>query len=221
MNAWLKLSVVGLATLAVACGDDAAGTGGAGQGGSGGSPNPTVTSSASSTTTSSSDGGGGSGEGGDGGGGEPGSCVALDDCADDEFCEFRDGLCGSGDPGVCTPRPEVCTDGWLVCLCDGQVLEHGQCHGWSGFDEDASGGCRLTEDQFACGDQVCELTRGQTWCQITPDDTGGAAYASCGFGDQATCDPATCDCLADVVASCSGTCVDGEDGFPTVTCPGG
>lgn len=44
-------------------------------------------------------------------------------CPDGSYCEFSGGTCGEDDAvGVCTPRPEACTDVFdPVCGCDGET----------------------------------------------------------------------------------------------------
>jgi hypothetical protein len=106
----------------------------------------------------------------------------------------------------------VCSDGELVCLCDGTVIDHSQCLGFSGHDWDASGSCELTGTQFACGHKVCEGSEPGAYCYIEISEEGGTNFAGCNSDPK--CDPATCECLGDV---CFGTCEE-IDGVVTVTC---
>lgn len=41
-------------------------------------------------------------------------------CQEGEYCQFEIGTCGAADQtGVCSPRPEVCTEIYApVCACD-------------------------------------------------------------------------------------------------------
>jgi hypothetical protein len=65
-------------------------------------------------------------------------------CSDKEFCKFPDGSqCGAADEGgVCTPRPEVCTDIFMqVCGCDGNTYPN-ECEAQAkGFSAASAGAC--------------------------------------------------------------------------------
>jgi hypothetical protein len=147
-----------------------------------------------------------------------GPCTSSADCGPDDFCNFRDGLCGGGEVGECAPRPPGCSDGIPTCFCDGTVSDLG-CEGLGGDDFDATGGsCVAPADAIPCAHLFC-IYGPDDFCRITPDDTGGAPSAGCDFAPEG-CDPATCACLADETAACGGSCEDGPNG-PTITCPGG
>lgn len=225
-----RLTLVGLTltacAIAAGCGDDSStsGSGGSG-GGSGGSGSGSTTTATTGTgNTGGGDTGGGDAGGGDTGGGGTGGnleggCGGPGECGESERCEFPDGLCGTGERGVCVPRSDACSDigNELVCLCSGELTDMD----WSCDDDDrdVSGSCALPADTFACGDHVCEVGQG-TYCRITSDDTGGPPYAGCGQTEDPACQEPTCACLTAETEACSGTCEDGPDA-PTIHCPGG
>jgi hypothetical protein len=151
----------------------------------------------------------------------PGTCLSNAECGATQFCNFPDGECGAGEPGVCIAQPMVCSDGPAVCYCDGTITMDGDlgCEGWMGRDFDETGtACTLPATAFACGHLVCD--QGTTdYCRKTANDTGGPPYVSCSMAPQG-CDPAACACLTEIIDGCGGTCTDGPNG-PTVVCPGG
>jgi len=204
--------------MGAGCGDDSSTTGSGGAGGGSGGSTP-----ASTSTGSSGDGGGDAGGNGPGGGGTGGDlvggCAEPGECADNERCEFRDGLCGAGEPGTCVQLNDACGDtgNERTCLCGGTIVDFD--YSCDDDDADSTGSCDVPADSFACGDAVCEAIPG-AFCRITSDDTGGAAYASCGEADDIACEVPTCECLAPDIESCGGACDEG-DGVPTVRCPGG
>ena len=66
--------------------------------------------------------GGGAGTGPDSGGGVCGGIANLK-CPDTMYCEYRGDVCGGGEnnPGVCMPRPAMCSrDCPGACGCDGK-----------------------------------------------------------------------------------------------------
>lgn len=211
MKRWILVG--SMAALAAGCGDDTTGAGGAGGGGG---------STTTSTTTGDGGGGGGGGDGpgtGGEGGGLLGGCAGPGECADDERCEFRDGLCGAGEPGTCVPRSDACGDTGndRTCLCSGAIVDAD--YTCDDDDADSTGSCDVPDDSFACNDAVCERVPG-AYCRVTSDDTGGADYAGCGSTDEPSCgDAPTCACLAAEAEACGGTCEEGDP--PTIRCPGG
>jgi hypothetical protein len=221
MNRWIVMGLVGLVSVATGCGDDSVeGTGG---GSGGGAPS---SSSGDPTSTTTGDGGAGGGTGGadpgsgGAGGNLLGGCAGPGECGADERCEFRDGLCGAGEPGTCVPRNDACGDtgNERTCLCSGAIVDADfTC---DDDDADVTGACDVDDDSFACGDAVCERIPG-AFCRVTADDTGGADYFGCGETVNEACqDVPTCECLAAEIDGCGGTCEDGDDGA-TVRCPGG
>lgn len=151
----------------------------------------------------------------------PGTCTSNAECGATQFCNFPDGECGAGEPGVCIAQPMVCSDGPAVCYCDGTITMDGDlgCEGWMGKDFDDSGtACTYPSTAIACGHLVCDAGTAD-YCRKTTDDTGGPPYVSCSTAPQG-CDPADCACLTEIVDGCGGSCTDGPNG-PTVICPGG
>jgi len=190
---WIFAGVVALS----GCGDDT--TAGAGGGGTGGA-----------------NAGGANTGGTNAGGGAP--CTATTDCAASEFCAFADGKCGAGNPGACTARPDVCSDGPITCFCDGAVSDLG-CAGLNGVDLDHTGeACTAATTVIKCGAYQCD--GGTTdFCELLPNDSGGPPAGSCNSAP-AGCDPAECACLTQEIQSCAATCEDTAAG-PIITCAGG
>jgi hypothetical protein len=58
--------------------------------------------------------------------GNLGGCVVNDDCQELEYCNFPDGLCGSGQAGSCVLKPEgMCPAVFApVCGCDEKTYEN-------------------------------------------------------------------------------------------------
>src|SRR5512139_432634 len=131
------------------------------------------------------------------------NCMSTAECAANQFCDFPDGQCGAGDPGVCTALPMVCTDGPAVCYCDGTLTMDADisCEGHMGRDFDETGtACNYPATAIPCGHLVCD--QGTTdYCSKTTDDTGGPPYVNCSTAPQG-CDPAECACLTDLIDGC-------------------
>lgn len=73
----------------------------------------------------------------------------LPECADGSFCAFpTDADCGRGDkPGVCAPRPEVCTFQFdPVCGCDGQTYGNACSAASAGISVASDGECEAASD---------------------------------------------------------------------------
>ena len=63
-------------------------------------------------------------------------------CAEGQWCDYGDGLCGAGAQGTCAPRPQMCVQIFQpVCGCDGRT--HGNaCAGqMEGVDVHYPGEC--------------------------------------------------------------------------------
>ena len=219
------LSVLLIASLTAACDGNgggqtstasggSAGTGGGGTGGTGGGG--TAGTGGSNTGGSNT---GGSSTGGSGGGAMCGGIAGIQ-CAENQFCDFPDDMCGAADgAGTCAPRPDVC-DQVLdpKCACDGKVYNNACEAQKAGADIGTLGGCPAPAGQFPCGAGFC--AKGQQYCQVDVSDVGGIPN---GYGCKplpADCSQAgaTCDCLAG--QPCGNMCQQVDGGF-VVTCPGG
>lgn len=194
-------SLLGGLSLACSSSTDVAGSGGG---------------SATTTTTTSAGGNAGTGSGT--------ACTTTDGCGDTEYCDFPDDMCGAGQPGVCTPRPDACSDGsHIICGCDGKIRYAG-CQTLQGFDTNAdASACPITgpvgvgETVFACGDRFCRTS--VSYCQRQVSDIANEpdSYA-CELFPQG-CTDSDCACLAD--EPCGAMCAEPADGEVTLTCPGG
>ena len=219
------LSVLLIASLTAACDGNgggqtstasggSAGTGGGGTGGTGGGG--TAGTGGSNTGGSNT---GGSSTGGSGGGAMCGGIAGIQ-CAENQFCDFPDDMCGAADgAGTCAPRPDAC-DKVLdpKCACDGKVYDNACEAQKAGADIGTLGGCPAPAGQFPCGAGFC--AKGQQYCQVDVSDVGGIPN---GYGCKplpADCSQAgaTCDCLAG--QPCGNMCQQVDGGF-VVTCPGG
>lgn len=145
--------------------------------------------------------------------------MAVDACADDEWCDFPDDLCGAGEPGTCTPRPNECGDDEVsVCGCDGMAYAEPCVTVVGGVDKhrDAAA-CTPPAGYFACGDLLCDSS--SFYCLFQVSDIGGEPSTySCTPLPDACGNPVDCTCLAD--QACGDLCEATGAGF-TLTCPGG
>ena len=171
---------------------------------------------------------------GAGGSGGTGACSQSDGCGSDEYCDFPDDKCGTGEPGTCVKRSGGCSDGAvIICGCNG-VVAYGGCQTAQGFDTniDASS-CDLSTPPndsfglhnqaiFLCGDEFCHT--GVSYCRRAISDIGGKPDhydcqllpSSCDGGPST---PADCACLAK--EGCGDMCTVAAAEELTLTCPGG
>jgi len=201
---FILLSSFSLVLLA-ACGDDATSTGSGGAGGGAGGQ------------------GGGATQGGAGQGGGAVLCGGElgGTCGPTEFCDFENDQCGGNDAsGVCTPRPDGCTDEVdPTCGCDGQIHSNACEARAAGADVSLLGGCTPPANTYACGASFCNV--GDVCTQTTNDTPGPYAYYSCTPPPAACTGVATtCDCAGDLALGCGGSCSDVTGGV-LISCPGG
>jgi hypothetical protein len=120
-----------------------------------------------------------------------------------QFCRYAEGdMCGAADQtGVCTDRPEVCTEEFdPVCGCDGETYSNGCFADMAGASVLHGGRCE--EPGAECGGfrgLVCEGRN--EYCFYTPD-------LMCGAGDQqGVCHerPEICTDELDPVCGCDGS----------------
>jgi hypothetical protein len=149
----------------------------------------------------------------------PAACQSNDDCDARSFCRFKDGACGRG--GVCTPRPEVCTDIFApVCGCDGKTYSSSCQASVSGVSIVHDGACGP-----ACGGFAGIPCPGAGKCVDNPGDDcdpsmGGAdcggicacvETALCRIGFHFDPSPSVCACVPDAGVSCgANTCSAGQ-----------
>jgi hypothetical protein len=207
LNMRILLGVV-LAAGLVACGSDVetnAGNGGT-TGAGGGS---TTTTGAGGNTTTSTGTGGAATCGG----------IAGTLCAADEWCDYGNDYCGGEDGlGVCRTRPDVCSDGSVVCGCDGKTYASACLAQMQGFDVNAFGTCDPPVETFPCGPTFCDEST--QYCRRTTSDVGGTPDGFQCVPLPAGCNgKVSCACLANEI--CGSICEDDAGGGAMVTCPGG
>ena len=139
-------------------------------------------------------------------------------CADTEYCDFPDNLCGGADGlGECVPRPDACAGvDDPVCGCDGTVYGSICNANVAGQDVNGLGGCDAPAESFECGSRFCPTT---SYCQIVVDDTGLPPEFHCGPLPAACGGAADCSCVE--AEPCGDICSADASGNVTLTCPGG
>jgi hypothetical protein len=129
----------------------------------------------------------------------------LPECDEDEFCSFpTKASCGETDkPGVCKPKPEVCTQQYApVCGCDGQTHGNACTAASLGVSIRSEGEC---EGDGNSGEKVCGGFSGEQ-C----DDGEYCNYpegALCGIADATgVCEkrPDVCNDIYQPVCGCDG-----------------
>lgn len=168
--------------------------------------------------------GNGLGDGGDGGGGNiaagPTSCRSNNDCTASDFCHFPDGACGKQEAGSCIERQLGCSDGPIVCGCNGETYFQG-CNAVEGVDTQLNPAtCEPPTGYMACGDSYCNVEA--QYCYH--NNSAGPRFSECrSLPDD--CDPLnpSCDCFGwdkiDAMCSLGGDCMDTNGGI-TLECFG-
>lgn len=101
-------------------------------------------------------------------------CHDNSNCAPNEYCAFRPGLCGKGQaPGTCRAKPASCPSGASaydpVCACSGKVYDSACVAHAAGEDLAVMGGCNTTIPDFAaCGASYCDAHT--SYCEIYLSD---------------------------------------------------
>jgi hypothetical protein len=150
---------------------------------------------------------------------KPGQCTPTKPCASNEYCDYPDNACGSGQMGDCKPRPTACDKSYAPqCTCDGSVADN-ECSAYlAGSDLSAQGACAPPDGMFACGSSFCAKAGYYCLAEISDVSTIPDSFSckplpvSCGSA------PA-CGCLAN--EPCGAECQASASGDLTLTCPGG
>ncbi len=161
------------------------------------------------------------------------TCDTTSDCPQFYYCEFPDGLCGTGAPGKCKPEGTSCPfeDTPPICYCGGTVfdgsgeLDNRACRGRGGLDYDAGSNCTSPVTALECGHLICD-TGTDDFCRKVVDSDGFSHVdAICGqFNGCQGGGPIDCACINDPenseVGDCGSytkSCVDTANG-PVITC---
>jgi hypothetical protein len=176
---------------------------------------------------------GGMGSGGQGTGGTAASggssgsvCGGFSgqQCADTEYCDYPNDICGAADgQGVCRARPQACDLVYdPVCACDGMVYGNDCEAATKGFDTSDLGGCMPPmANQFNCGHTFCDSAT--QYCLRTYADVANTPDSYICRDLPASCSgmPASCACIGDPCgAPIAAECMPIGNGF-RVSCPGG
>lgn len=142
-------------------------------------------------------------------------CWSNGECAEAEFCDYPDGLCGRGAGGVCLPLYVGCAPGPLICGCDGSthLLD---CNGLAGVSANRNASeCPAPDGLFACGSGYCSI--GRDYCRVTrsSDTPAGGERSECLLLPIACQGLPSCPCVAG--EGCYDSCLD-EAGAVTVGC---
>ncbi|NUO54596.1 MAG: hypothetical protein HOV80_37625 [Polyangiaceae bacterium] len=147
-------------------------------------------------------------------------CTPSDVCPEGEYCEYGDGLCGTGAPGACQTMPFECEVGSQgqaneMCGCNGQLAGvKGSCAlAQAGIDTWRARDATCSNLQtFACGetetctvDEVCHVGPMLANPSCVPLGTTCELESPC--GEVCVGELGACTCETDVY------------GHPIVTCP--
>jgi hypothetical protein len=95
-------------------------------------------------------------------GGATEACDAARPCGDGRYCDYPDGRCGAGLPGVCRLRSDPLAGVCLpaeVCGCNGQTYESACAAAYAGVDVATDGRCGATcrTNEECQSSEFCEL----------------------------------------------------------------
>ncbi len=175
-----------------------------------------------------SGGGGAGGSGGSGGSAGAGGGIPCGGfpgvlCAETEYCDYPNDICGAADgQGICKPRSQFCPEVYSpTCACNGMVYGNDCEAAGAGFDV-SNLGCMAPElTLFSCGYTFCD--KATQYCSKTYSDVGGLPDSySCAPLPAACGNTPSCMCIGDPCGSpIAGVCEATMDGGFRVTCPGG